>query len=162
MSKILTFHEHKQPCFHFSDNPMDLWIVNLTWEIGEFSPPTSELTCSKLQHINNFIHRPKGSIAEEFALPQLSTDTSEWWCTFFIHTLLTAPQPTHFDIVTVCTYRQLQSERFSMFIQAVKFFPLCLHFPTVLCSLSSWISWMKQHTVHTVFYTCGTHTHGYN
>lgn len=57
------------------------------------------------------------------------------WCTFFIQTLLSAPQPTHF--VTVCTYRQLQSERFSVFISAVKFFippahtlshsALCLH-----------------------------------
>lgn len=37
----------------------------------------------------------------------------------------------------------------------------CLCFPTVLCSLSSWISWMKQHTVHTGLYTCGTRTYIY-
>lgn len=99
------------------------WVLLANWtviylEYNRISFVESGLQiCNfELQHIHNFLQRPQGSMAESFALPRLSTDTFEWWCTFFIHTLVLAQQHTHFDIVTVCTYRQLQSKRFSMFI----------------------------------------------
>lgn len=96
-----TFHEQKQPCCHFSDNPVDLWIVHLAREVGKFSPPTSELTCLELHHIHNFIQHPQGSIAEEFALSR-----HFWTVMHILYSYITHSPTTHTFWHCYCMYLQ--------------------------------------------------------